>query len=194
MKHIFLVVLFILGATVMLINSGCSGDYRYSEYSSKDADIGIKMDYPFGWKDIERKGAYGSFAQVQFVEPDAEGHELRATMVATVKKSKDLKFKPQTVEAAAEDIISKRLKMNDSRLISDSDKRLFGQNARYIELSYKALVDEESIKERLCPVKEKIIIFRIEDKFYFLRYLNTKEEFNKFDKAFYHCVKSIRFK
>ena len=89
-------------------------------------------------------------------------------------------------------MIAKRMKLEDAEVLSRSKMRLLGSPAIDIALTYKKPDKLRSIDAKLIPFKERVVIFQKEDKFYTLRYMNPEEEFKKFDKAFYHCIKTLK--
>jgi hypothetical protein len=90
--------------------------------------------------------------------------------------------------------LQKVFKFQDSRVISKSKTRQFGLESYDIELTYKALDKLSNIDAKLVPVRERMVIFERNSKFYLLRYKNNEQEFAKFNKAFSHMVKTLRFK
>lgn len=177
----------------MIGRYGNFGGLKYESYSSKDPELNITMDYILGWDYKEHRGSYGSYAQVIFIEPKKE-QGLKTHIVVTVKKSSKVKFKPLTIEAMWEDLLAKRLKLKDTKVLSKSNRKLLNTKAIDIELAYKTLDKLYRVDAELIPVKERIIIFEKGEKFYTLRYMNREEEFKKFERAFYHCIKTLRIK
>ena len=187
-------IILMIGVISMFSFCGCSDGFKYEKYSSKDPELNITMDYISDWHYSEQRGSYGSYVQVQFYEPIGPDKNLAASMIVTIKRSSKVKFKPLTVEAAVDDLLTKRLKFKDSKIISKSKVKLLKTEAWDIELAYKTLDKLYSVDAKLIPAKERIIIFKKDDKFYFLRYENTDEEFNKFNNAFNRVVKTLKFK
>jgi hypothetical protein len=172
---------------------GCSG-VKFEKYSSKDPLINISMDYISGWQYDETRGSYSSYAQVMFF-PFKKGQKSPKTiMVVTVKDSSRMEFTPLTVEAAADDLLAKRMQFKEARVLSKSKMKLLNTEAIAIELSYLTLGNLLSVNSKLIPVKEKVIIFKKNNNFYFLRYENSAEEFDKYSSAFMHMVKTIKIK
>ena len=178
----------------MFSSYGCSGNLKYERYSSKDIEINISMDYISGWLYSEHRGSNDSYAQVIFYELAKKDKTSRVGMAVTVEKSSKVRFQPLTLEAMADDLLNKRLKFKDARILSKVNTSLFDTEALDIELSYKTLDKLYSADAKLIPVKERIIIFKRNDRFYTLRYENTEEEFNKFAQAFTHCIGTLKFK
>lgn len=195
MRFIIIIVIFlVIGVIFMLGYYSWSGGLRYDRYSSKDPELNIKMDYISGWSYSESRGSYGSYAQVQFIEPRRKDKNLSASMVVTVKRSSKIKFQPQTIKGMEDNLLEKRLQFENAKVVSKSKTKLLGIEAIDIELAYKTLDKDDSIDAKLIPVRERIVIFKRGDRFYTLRYNNTEEEFKKFDRAFTHCIKTLRFK
>lgn len=188
---IILVVL-LIGGIFMISRYGNFGSLKYEKYSSKDPELNLTMDYISEWRYSEHRGSYGSYAQVQFYEPTKK--DYGASFVVTVKKSSKVTFEPLTVEAMADDLVTKRMKLKDTKVLSSSKMRLLGLQAIDIELAYQTLDKLRSIDAKFIPAKERIVLFKRDDKFYTLRYINTAEEFKKFERAFYHCIKTLRIK
>lgn len=163
---------------------------KYEEYASKDAELNITMDYISGWRYSEHRGSYNSYAQVQFY--GLAKKDLAPSMVVTVEHSSKVKFEPLTVEGMADDLITKRMKLKDAKVLSMSKMTLLGSQAMDIALTYKTPDKLYATDARFIPFKERVVIFQKQDKFYTLRYMNPAKEFKKFDKAFYHCIKTLK--
>ena len=174
----------------MIMRYGSFDNVKYEEYSSKDPELNITMDYILGWRYSEHRGSYNSYAQVQFY--GLKEKDFAPSMVVTVEHSSKVKFKPLTVEGMADDLITKRMKLKDAKVLSRSKMKLLGSQAMDIALTYKMLDKLYATDPKFIPFKERVVIFRKQDKFYTLRYMNPEEEFKKFDKAFYHCIKTLK--
>ena len=192
LKKVFVYLL--IGVIYMFSYYGCSSGLKYERYSSKDSKINITLDYVSGWLYSEHRGSQGSYAQVLFYEPTRKNKDFKAGMVVTVKDSSKIEVNPLSVEAVADDLLAKRLKLKDAKVLLKSKIRFFKTDAINVELSYKTLDKLYSVNAELIPVRERIVIFKRGDKFYFLRYENTDDEFDKFSKAFNHIIKTLRFK
>jgi hypothetical protein len=185
----------IIGVISMLSGQGCSSGLKYEHYSSKDPAINITMDYISGWLYSEHRGSYDSYAQVTFYEPpDRKEKVYKAGIIITVKDSAKVEVKPPTVEAYAEDLLAKRMKFKDAKVLSRSKVKLLETDGLDIELSYKTLDKLYNVDAKLIPVKERVIILKKDDKFYILRYQNTEEDFDRFSKAFSHIIKTLKLK
>lgn len=183
----------IAGAILMVNLFGCSG-VEFEKYDSKDLLINLSMDYISGWQYDETRGSYNSYAQVMFF-PFKEGKKSpRIIISATVKDSSKVGFSPLTMEAAVEDLLVKRMQFKDAKVLSKTKTKLLNTEAMVIELSYLTLENLLNINSKLIPVKEKIIIFKKGNNFYFLRYENSAEEFDKYNSAFTHIVGTIKIK
>lgn len=190
-----IIVLFlVIGVILMFSYYSWSGGLKYEKYSSKDPELGITMDYISGWRYNEHRGSFDSYAHVLFYESERKGKDFKAGIAVTAEKSSKVKFKPLTIEAMADDLLNKTMKFEDAKVLSRSKIRLLKEDAIEIRLAYRTLDKIYSVDAKLIPVKERIVIFKSGDKFYTLRYENTEEEFSRFDKAFTHCIKTLRFK
>ena len=189
------IILLTMGAMVVMLNfSGCSENVKYEKYSSKDPALGITVDYISGWKAAEQTGAYGSFTQTVFYEPSIANKPLKAMMVVTVEPSDKIKISSPTLEKVELDLVGRRMKFKDSKVMSKTGFDICGEKGIDIKMSYRALDNIESIKGKLMPVAEHVIMFKKGEKFYTLRYENLSSEFDKYDKAFYHCARSLKLK
>ncbi|MBM3251363.1 MAG: hypothetical protein FJZ11_01090 [Candidatus Omnitrophica bacterium] len=186
--------LLITGVIIMLIGSGCFSQFKYEKYSSKDPSLGINIKYIAGWKFHEQKGAYGSFAQVVFHEPDRKDKTIKASMSVTVEDSSKVKFSPTDLKGMEEDLLGKRMKLPEARVVSSARKNFLGVAAKDIGLTYRAPDKVYSLDAKLVPLQERIIIFKKDDKFYTVKYQNTPEDFAKFNQAFNHITKTLKIK
>ncbi len=184
-------VYLITGAILMANLSACSG-VKFEKYCSKDPLINLCMDYIGGWQYDESRGSYNSYAQVMFFPFKKGEKSSKAVMVVTLKDSSRVGLTPLSVEAVVDDLLAKRMKFKDAKILSRSKVRLLDSEAEVIELTYLALEDLLSIKSKLIPAREKIIIFQKGNNFYFLRYKNSAAEFNKYAPAFKHIVETIK--
>lgn len=183
----------ITGAIIMTNLFGY-GDEKFEKYSSKDPLINISMDYISGWQYDETRGSYNSYAQVMFF-PFKKGEKSpKVIMAVTVKDSSKVGFNPPTVEAAEVDLIAKRMKFKEAKVLSRTKQEILNTEAIVIELSYLTLENLLNVNSKLISVQEKVIIFKKENNFYFLRYECPTEEFDKYSSAFEHIVRTIRIK
>ena len=195
MGHVGKIIFLTLGAMCMLICSSCGKlGFKYEKYSSKDPDLGIAMDYLSGWHFAEQRGSYGSFNQVVFYDAGDKNKGYRGSMVVTVKNSSKIDLSSPTVEAAVEDLLGKRMKFKDAQVLSRTPMTFLNTKATNILISYKTLDNFESLDAKLIPIKERVIIFKKNDKFYIIRYENRIEQFDKFSKAFSHIIKTLKLK
>lgn len=182
-----------IGAIIMFNLFGCSGE-KFSKYISKDSRINLSMDYISGWQYSETRGSYGSYSQVTFFQFKKGEKSSRAIMELTVKDISKMQLASPTLDSAAGDLLNKRMKFKDAKILSKSTLKLLGTDAIAIELSYLALENLLNVKSKLISIKEKIIIFRLNNNFYFLRYENSGEEFDKYNSAFMRMVKTAVLK
>ncbi|MBU2101769.1 MAG: hypothetical protein ABH865_02140 [Candidatus Omnitrophota bacterium] len=190
LRRFFLVT---VGAILMMNLFGCS-NIKFEKYSSKDVLINLSMDYIAGWRHSETRGAYGSYAQVMFFPFEKGNESPRAIIDITVKESAKIKPPFRTVKDAADDIMRKRVQFKDTKLLSESTIKVLGNDATVIELSYLAPGSFVDVKAKSVPVKEKIIITKKGDNFYFVRYQNAAKEFDQYDAAFSHMVSTMKLK
>jgi hypothetical protein len=183
----------IAGAIIMMNNAGCSS-VKFEKYSSKDPLINISAEYISGWEYDESRGANNSYAQVMFYQFNKGRKSQRAIMAVTLKDNPKTGLNPLSVEAAAEDLLAKRKQFKDMKVLKKEKARLLNTEAVVIELSYSLPENLLDIKSKFILTREKVIIFNKDNKFYFLRYLNSAEEFDKYDSAFTHIVKTVRIK
>jgi len=187
-------IFLLIGVICMMNACGCAENFEYEKYSAKDPELNFTLDYISGWLHSEQAGSKGSFSQAVFYEPSTKEHSSVAAMVATVENTQNLEIKPATIDARAEDILSRRLKFKDAQLLSKNKREILGLSALDMKLSYKTLDKLYSVDAKPRTVTEKIIVLKRKDKFYTLRYQNKAEEFDKFSKAFDHLVRSLKFK
>ena len=193
---ICIVVLIIAGVIVMGRGRGIADeikDFQFETYTSKDPYLNISLEYLAGWQPRETRGSYGSYAEVQFLEPQRQDKHFAASMVALAQKASEAKFSPLTLEGMVDDFIAKRLKLKDAQLLSSSPTEILDLEATKIILSYQVLDKFDQLDAKFVPATERIVAFKKGDTFYTLRYINTTDEFDKFDAAFTHCLQSLRF-
>jgi hypothetical protein len=193
MKNLAQIILAI-GVISMVGSLGCSKAVKYERYSSKDTEINLVMDYVSGWLFSESRGAENSYAQVIFYEPLRKDKNIKAGMVVTVRDSSKIALDPLSVDSVADELLSRREKLKDMKLLARTKNTVLGSEAVTVVLSYKTLDKLNSIDDKLTPVKEKVVIFRNNNKFYTVRYQNTEKEFGVFNQAFSHILKTAQFK
>jgi hypothetical protein len=186
------VYIYLIIGVLMSSVYGCSGE-KFGKYSSKDPELKITLEYIPGWKYSEDRGSHNSYVQAIFY-PVRKGNNSGPVMSVLMQTISSLKFKPATVEAAAKDVIAKRMKFKDAVVQPVSKMQILGTEAEVIELSYMAVESLVKINSKVSPFKEKILIFQKGDKIYYLGYRSPAEEFVKFESAFTHMVNTLRFK
>jgi hypothetical protein len=182
-----------LGVIIMVYLSGCAGGIKYDRYSNTDPSLNLSMDYILGWEHDVQYGSRGSFVQVLFIEHMPEGKTYAGMMVVTVKDRSKLKLETPTIEGIKDDIIEKRFHFKEPKLLSAAKTKFLGREAIEFTLSYTALDSFNKLSAKFVPIKERIIIFERNDKFYIIRYENLADDFDKYSKAFDHIVRSIKF-
>jgi N-glycosylase/DNA lyase len=195
MRHITnKIYLFLLIGVICMLNSyGCTGNFKYAQYSSKDPELNIVIDHIPNWLYREHRDVQNGYASVLFFE-NRKDKNYKARITVTIRNDSKTGVQPVTIEAITDDLVTKRLKFKDAKLLSRSKTMFLGLEARDIILSYKAMDKIYSTDAQLIPVKERIVIFKRGDKSCLLRYENTEQEFDKFSKAFNHIAKSLKFK
>ena len=169
---------------------GCSG-VKFDKYCSKDPMINVCMDYIAGWRYDATRGAYNSYTQVLFFP----GHrKSRALIDLTVYEDSKINISPLTLDAVVHDLLAKRMRFKDARMISRAKMQILNSDAVTVELSYLLPEDRLSVHSKKILVKEKIIILEKDKKFYFLRYENSAREFNKYKSAFMRIAQSMKIK
>ena len=168
--HIGITVMIVAGGILMANHSGNCGDLGYKVYSSEDLELNIEMEYIADWAYREHRGSHGSYAQVQFYGI-AHG-PVAPSIIVTVEKSLNVDFRPLTVEAMADDVISKRLKLEDSKVLSRLETTLLDMPAVDITFAYKQKDRLRSLNFNMVPFKERVVVVQKGDRFYTLRYVN----------------------
>jgi hypothetical protein len=194
MRHISIIIVIIMGAVIMCMSCGCSNNQQYARYESNSPAFDIIFEYVAGWDRAEQKGSHGSFIQAALYEPAAGQKTIRANMVVTIEPAAKLQIEPGTIEAYAQDLISRRMHFKNAKAVSKKTAGCAGQPAIELVLEYRVLDNPESLNAVYVPVKERIVIFKKNDAFYILRYAHDTNKFNTFAKAFEHMLASIQFK
>lgn len=175
-----------------------SGSCAYSEgisyehYSSKDPLLSLEMDYIAGWLYSESRGSFEEYAQVIFFEPQRQDKSYKAGIVVTIQNSSKTGF--STLEAFVKDLTTRRQQLKDCAVVSNSQGKMLGEEAAIIGFAYKIPEKLHVLNAQSIPVKEKVVVFKKNDKFYTVRYTNTETEFNRFGEAFTHILDSLRLK
>jgi len=187
-------IILAIGVISMVNAYGCSKAVKYERYSSKDAQIGMAMDYISGWAFSESRGAGNSYAQVIFYEPQRKDKNFKAGIVVTAQESSKIKLDPLSVESFADELLSRREKLKDMKLLARTTGTALGEEAVVVILSYQTMDKLYSVDAKLIPVKERIVVLKKNNKFYTIRYQNTEKEFEEFNKAFSHILGTAEFK
>ncbi|MFC1631758.1 hypothetical protein ACFL2I_04300 [Candidatus Omnitrophota bacterium] len=180
---IILSIAIIIGVIVML--NRLDDGIKYETYSSRNKNLNIVIDYISGWESRERGGEQGL---VIFIEPKQD----QADFSANISVMAQAQTEPLSIGAEAEKVLNKRLKLKDARVIAQTKRKLLAQQAVDLELAHKGLNQLYSTEAKLIPMKERIIVLQKYGKLFTIRYMNREEEFSKYDKAFYHCLKTLR--
>lgn len=189
MSKNFLIFLMI-GVITMMNFFGCSQKLKYENFSRQDAELNLSLDYPAGWLAKEHRGS--NYLQVIFAEPKRQDKIFKAAIIVTIKEEPPA----MTLEAVAGDLLQKRRQFKESKLLGKSKKRLPNLNTEVVELllSYRTLERLYQYKKdaKIIPLKERIALFKEGAKIYTVTYLNTREEFNRFNPAFTHSLKTLK--
>lgn len=192
MKALIRRSLFLMAGVVLMSNLfGCSR-IKFEKYTGRDEQLNVSMDYIAGWAYRESRGSNNSYAEVVFLPKEKRNNWTMIVLV--VKESSKVGAQALDPDGAADDIIGKRMKFKDAQVLSRSKINALGTAATMIELSYLTLEDLRERNNKLIPVKEEIIVLSKGDKFYFLRYMNSAKEFNKYKAAFMHIAQSMQIK
>lgn len=179
----------------MINTYGCASPAdSFQKYSSVDPELNIALEYLSGWVYSEQKGTTGSFAQVVFYRP--QKNLSRIAMVVTVSPVAKMTLTDKSLLAVVDSLISKRMKFADAKVLKKSTLNIKNLNvdATEILLSYKTLNSFYSVKSKLIILKERVVIFEYQNKFYTLRYEAKDSEFGRFDQAFSHLIDSLSIK
>jgi len=176
----------------MANQEGMCNNSKYEQYSSKDIELNIAMDYIADWRYSEHRGSYGSYAQVQFYKVVKD--KIAPSFIVTVERSSKVKFTPLTIEGLADDLVKKRILIKDSTLVSQNETELLGLPALDLTLTYKKPDKMDSINPTLLPFQERIFIVQKDDKFYTIRYVNPLLAYEEFEQAFLHCIGTLLIK
>jgi hypothetical protein len=169
---------------------------RYERYVGQGSLSGVSTDYVKGWQYRESPGAYDSYTQTIFLPPvkDIQEKKTRAMMALTVKKSSLQDPALASLEAAVDDLIAKRMKFGDAKVLSKDARNLLNMPAGVVDFSYKVPEDLLKIHSERILLKERVVVFRRGGNFYFFRYENRAEYFEQYLRAFEHIVRSLKFK
>jgi hypothetical protein len=190
-----IIAYFIAGVFGMGITGGCFSSIKYDTYVSKDPGLGVVIKYVSGWSATEQHGSHGSFVQAVFLEPKGEDKTLKsAAMVITAQPADKVTLPAQTIDAFVDDLISKRMKFTDAKILSRSSAKVCGLAAADITLTYKSLDKIYSVDSQLVQYSERAVIFMNGGRFYTLRYENRAGAFPGFENAFSHVVQTLKFK
>ncbi len=176
----------------MMNTYGCAENFKYEQYSGKNPELDFTLDYISGWTASEQSGSKSNFSQVVFYPP--RGQAPNTVMSVTVENAEEVGIKPASIDARAQDILNRRLKFEESRVIKNDKVTFKSLPASEILLSYKSPGTLWSLEQKLINVTEKIIVFKRNEKFYTLRYESKSEDFDKSSKAFEHLADSLKFK
>lgn len=195
-KYGYFFIVVAIGVIAMLNFIGCGkGEFEFVKYSSRTPSINITMDYLKGWTWLEHTYKEKNYSAVIFIQlADNKQGVFRGNMEADVFDATKLEVKPQTLEAFTEDIIAKRLKYSESKLLKKSRLKLLGTQAIDIEISFKILEKLHAAGAKRIPVKTRMVIFQKADRIYLLKLMVREEDYDRYNRAFDHIIKSLRIK
>lgn len=194
----FILCLILTGVIGMTAGFGCANRVKFVRFSSSDPMLGVEMDYVKGWVYQEHKDQNSGYAGVVFFE-DKPGDVPKAIIGLTAMESGRLNERMAAqqslnLEAFADDLVSKRMKFKEAKVLSRGKTKVASEEAIVLELSYLTLDKLYSLDAKLIPVKEKVILFRAQEKFYILRYENGITDYPRYERAFAHISSSLRLK
>jgi len=172
--------------------SANKNNFQYDKYSSKDSHINAEMDYISGWRFVEARGSYNSYAMVQFIG-EIKG-DFAPSFKLKVTESSKVSFEPSTIESMADDLENKRMQFADAEVISRKNRKFLGLPAIDIILNYKKPDKLRNFEAKLVLFKERVLLFKKDERFYALNYVNPEIEFKTYQKAFGHCLQSFKLK
>lgn len=189
------IIILLMGVVLMVNITGCGGSFKYERYISKDPELNLTMDYLSGWKVTERNYMpQYNFVKLSFMEPKRQGKIYTAMITVTVRDVSRLDFQPPSLDGFVDDRLLKLRDFQDSSLVSKSKTRVFWTEARDIELAYKAPDQIYNKDAKIISIKERDVALIKDNKLYVFKYDNTAEDFSGLEKAFYHCVRSVKLK
>ncbi|MGE5279465.1 MAG: hypothetical protein ACM3L6_01805 [Deltaproteobacteria bacterium] len=175
------------GMVLMFGLLGCSG-VPFEKYVSRDPMLGVSMSYPKGWQYRESRGAYGSYADVMFYPEAKDAREARAMMALTVEKDPKL----VSLDAAAKDLIAKRMKFKGAQVLAQANRNVLGASAAVIDFSYQKPEDLLDVRSGLALFKERVVVFHANGMFAFFRYESKAEDFDRYLPFFRRMVASLK--
>jgi hypothetical protein len=184
---------FLTGVMIMLNGYGCAGESQYTSYSGKDPALNLSVDCISGWVSQEHKDAERGLVSLLFFR-DEKGTGYKPKMSLILKQGTLLEILPADADSMANDLIQKRSKFKNAKLLSNTRTKVLGLEARQILISYQAMDNIYAFNAKPLPVKERIVVFKKGDAFCLLRYENKEQDFDKFESAFSRMVKSLKFK
>jgi len=170
-----------------------AADVTFERYSNKDPECDVTLDRISEWRHSAARGAYEPYTQVVFYEPARPGKKIKAEIVLTIADSSKSNVTP-TLEGMKTDLLARRQELDDEKVLSESPGKLGDLDTVLVELSYKNVDSLNNLNASLVPMREKVLMFMRGGKFYYLRYMNTEDDFAQFDAAFSRIVQSLRFK
>lgn len=180
----------IWGAVAVLILSGCGGgEFKYAKYINRSPEIGISVDYLDGWKSSEYKEANKKYPTVSFLPLKEKGPLY---ILVDIMKTENLGISPVTLDAVAKDTIAKRSKFPEAKLLSKEKIRLLGTEGKDIQMSFEMTENLHTLNSKSIATKARMIVLRKNDAFYVLKLIARQEDFEKYNRAFNHIIRTFR--
>lgn len=185
---------FFLFITVSLSYGG-EGDMKtFDRYEGRIKEANIAFDYPSGWFLSESSGAYEKYREVGFYERRASEKKVSACIKVTIVSEEKAEFNPRTVAGMAEDIKSMRLLLPEARFLSAHQEELCGEMAAVLGFEYELPARLYQLNSPSVLMREEIVIFEKNARFYVLSYSNTAGDFKRLATDFQHAKESLEIK
>ncbi len=168
---------------------GCSG-FKFEKYSGKDPELNVELEYVSGWQHAEDRGAHNSYVQAMFY-PAGKVKPPQPLMAVIKIIPKD---NSSGLDNAVNDLVSRRLKFKDGKVLSRSKVKLLGVEAAAVEFSYQSLENILKVNSPLVFYKEKDILFKKDGNIYSLMYKHAADKYYEFSPAFDRLVKTLKLK
>jgi hypothetical protein len=192
----FLTLIIILLGVIVMTGFYNLEELKYVRYAPKDDLVDLTFEYPQGWRVFERRGAYGSFIQVQVLESlpeSSQGKERVCNIVLTIYPKSQVGFAPLTVQGLADDIQKKRLALKGSKLLSSISTTVNGLEATDQQFSYETYKVPLQANAQPIPIIERAVCFQKGDNFYTVRLEEIVDSFADYNKVLAKMLGSIEF-
>jgi len=172
---------------------GCSG-LKYEEFSSVDPELNITLEYIAGWRATQDRGSYNSYAQAIFYPVSKEKKSQALMTVVAVKSDAKSEGSAGAVDNAINDLIAKRLKFKEAKVLSRFKTEILGAEAIGVELSYQAAESLIKMNSKVIAFQEKVVVFKKNEKVYTLTYRNAAQEYAEFLPGFTRLVQTFKIR